>query len=386
MIDRFRRLPPFAQALAFVTACVAAVAIPVGGYLLVDELGSDDDSVPSGPAKQTLKKAMWGSTVLPNGKSLFPIYADLGVGIYQSQIHWELIAPKRPKNPTDPDDPAYTWPAGLAQAIKDAKRNGIETMLMPIGAPAWSNGGHKDWWFAPKNPADWADFMTAASKRYPSVNLWMIWGEPNRAPNFQPLTPAASRTGPLNKKEQVGPRLYAQIVDAAYEALHAVNPKNKVIAGNTFTSAGPDAIYPYQWLRYLRLPNGKPPRMDMWGHNPYGFKKPDLDKPSSRESSVSWGDLEDFAAAIDKVYPDQELPLYLSEWGVPTGFEDKDLLYKVEDDEAEDWIETGLEIARDWDRIYTLGWVHPLDTDRSSQGLMDPEGEPKPSYDAYKGA
>jgi hypothetical protein len=125
--------------------------------------------------------------------------------------------------------------------------------------------------------------------------------------------------------------------------------------------------------------------MDMWGHNPYGFRKPDLDKPSNRAGSVSWGDLEDFAAAIDKVYP-QELPLYLSEWGVPTGFEDKDLLYKVEDDEAEKWIEAGLEIARDWDRVYTLGWVHPLDSDRSSQGLMDIEGEPKPSYDAYKGA
>jgi hypothetical protein len=382
LTERIRDLPAGVAALAFIAACVAVVAIPIGIYEIGRSVLGGDDSA-SGPAKQTLKKAMWGETEFPNGKSLFPTYADLGVGIYQSQVHWDQIAAKKPKDPTDPQDPAYIWPGGLEQTIKTAERNGITTMLMPIGTPPWANGGRPMIW-TPTKPSDFADFTTALAKRYPSVHLWMIWGEPNRAPNYQPLTPAVDRVGPLNKAQQVAPRNYAELVDAAYGALKEASPENKVIGGNTFTSAGPDAIYPYQWLKYMTLPDGSRPRMDMWGHNPYGFREPSLDHPSNRPSTVSWGDLEHLTEELDKAFPGPPLKLYLSEWGVPIGFKDKDLLYEEDEETGEEWIHAAYEIARDWDRIYTLGWVHPLDTDRSSQGLMDPEGNKKPSYEFYK--
>ncbi|MGZ5340246.1 MAG: hypothetical protein ACXWED_02400, partial [Solirubrobacterales bacterium] len=335
-------------------------------------------------APQTLKKAMWGETQFPNGKSLFPTYRDLGVGIYQTQIHWDQIAPRRPARPTDSKDRAYEWPAGLDQTIAEAGRNGITVLIQPIGTPRWANGG-KSWQWAPNRPSDFANFATATAKRYPDVYLWMIWGEPNRAPNFQPLTPATNRTGPLNRAQQVGPQRYAELVDAAYGALKAVDPQNKIIAGNTFTSAGPDAIYPYQWAKYMVLPNGHRPRMDMWGHNPYGFRKPDLDHASNRPGTVAWGDLRQLADELDNdQFPNSPLPFYLSEWGVPIGFKDKDLLYEVPTKAGKKWIQAGYEIARDWDRIYTLGWVHPFDTDRSSQGLFDAKGNKKPSYGFYK--
>ena len=43
--------------------------------------------------------------------------------------------------------------------------------------------------WAPSNPADFADFLTAASRRYPGVHHWMIWGEPTKAAEL----PAAGR-------------------------------------------------------------------------------------------------------------------------------------------------------------------------------------------------
>jgi hypothetical protein len=79
------------------------------------------------------------------------------------------------------------------------------------------------------------------------------------------------------------------------------------------------------------------------------------------------------------------LKLFLSEWGVPTGFEDKDLLLEVDDESADKWIQAAFNIA-DWNRIYTLGWVHLTDTDRNSTGLLTEDGRPKPAFDYYKSA
>src|SRR5256885_5583691 len=52
---------------------------------------------------------------------------------------------------------------------------------------------------------------------------------------------------------------YAVILDAAYGALKGIDPSNVVIGGNTWSVCD---IRPLDWVRYLRLPNGDPPRLD----------------------------------------------------------------------------------------------------------------------------
>jgi hypothetical protein len=100
-----------------------------------------------------------------------------------------------------------------------------------IGAPPWANGG-KPWNWAPTNPKDYADFAIAASKRYPSVHLWMIWGEPSRGHDFEPLDPAKP-FAKLNVHQRSAPHRYARILDAAYGALKSVSHSNLVIGGMT---------------------------------------------------------------------------------------------------------------------------------------------------------
>jgi hypothetical protein len=368
-----RRLPAIS-----VAALALAVAAAVGGTATAARDSGQPTAKTS--ALPSAKKAMWGP-LSHNGLSLFPTYRDLRVGIYQTQLHWDQIAPTKPTNPTDPNDPAYQWPSYVDTALSEAA--GMKLQLMIIGTPPWANGGRDRIW-PPNQPSDFGDFATAAAKKYPSVNLWMIWGEPNRKPNFGPLVPVTRFKGPLTPAQQVAPRIYSQLLDAAYGALKAVSSANLVIGGNTYTAAGRDDVNTYQWIQNLRLPSGARPRMDLYGHNPYGFTKPNLKSKPSPRGTVTFSDVRRLARALDKArFPGPPIRLFLSEWGVPIGFKDKDLQYRLKVKEALQWIRAACKISR-WGRIYALGWVHPVDTERSSQGLLTGSLKQKPSYKVWK--
>src|SRR5215218_7609125 len=216
---------------------------------------------PAGAASR--KKLIWGPVEV-NGVSQFPIYHDLGAGIYQTTLDWSEVAPHRPHNPGDPADPAYRWPPEIDRAIEEARRYGMRVALTVMWSPRWANGGRPVQW-APK-PRRYARFVRAASRRYPDVRLWQIWGEPTRMSNWQPL----------KEFETAGPRRYARVLDAAYGALKRQSPRNLVIGGNTFTTGH---VTPLAFIKAMRLPGGRRPRMDLYGHNPFSARPPALRKP-----------------------------------------------------------------------------------------------------------
>ena len=210
---------------------------------------------PSGA--QAFSKAMWGD-VYRNGVNQFPLYRQLGVSIYEGDLPWATIAPTRAQTPSNPHDRAYRWPAEIQQAVAQAQRFHIRVLLQIIGAPRWANGGHA-WNWAPR-PAAFATFAQAAARRYRSVHLWMVWGEPSRRANFLPETAAVpGRT--LDRAQHVAPHNYAEMLDSAYGALKRVSKRNLAIGGSTYTTGD---IHTLQWIQNLRLPNGRPPRMDIY--------------------------------------------------------------------------------------------------------------------------
>jgi hypothetical protein len=139
------------------------------------------------------KKAIWGPLEMADGSSALPVYQKLGVRYLQVSLAWSAIAPSRPARPRDPSDPAYRWPPGLDNNVRAARKRGIRIAFMASSSPSWANGGRTAEW-APRNRA-FANFLTAAARRYPGVRHWMIWGEPNRKDAFRPL-PANRRKGP----------------------------------------------------------------------------------------------------------------------------------------------------------------------------------------------
>lgn len=335
----------------------------------------------SSPARASATKAIWGPAI-HDGASLFPTYRDLGVKIYEDHLYWYLTAPRRPRNPLNPNDPAYIWPAEVTRAVSEAKRYHMQVALQIVGAPEWANGG-KPWNWAPENPQDYADFAIAAAKRYPSVHMWMIWGEPSRQHNFEPLTPAP-RFAHLDAAEQVAPHLYARILDAAYGALKGVSLANVVIGGMTYTTGN---ISTQQWIENMRLPDGRPPRLDMYGQNPFSFREPNLSNPPSPEQSIDFSDLPRLAQLVDRYLgrPGNPHPkLFLSEWTIPTGVDDEFDFYVNPSLQAK-WITAGLRIASSWPRIYAVGWIHLYDNPpETSGGLLYANGTKKPGYFAWK--
>jgi hypothetical protein len=337
----------------------------------------------SAAAPQTLKKSVLGAPA-QNGTDLLPAYRDLGVGVWQTSLRWDTVALSRPASPTDPSDPAYLWPPELGPAIDEAVSLGMQVSITLSATPRWANGGLSPRW-VPTNPTDFANFAAATSKKYPSVHLWMIWGEPNRSANLAPFT-GSRPTGPLTPAQQLAPHNYAQILDASYGALKSVNPANLVIGGNTYLSGGTNVIQPYQWIKNLVLPDGSRPRLDMYGHNPYGYRRPSLKGPPSHGGQVDFVDLPRLVKAIDRVFPNTP-PLFLSEWGVQASKTGKrsDLGFALTFKRQAKWIHDAFRIARGWDRVYTMGWPHAVATEISPNGgLLDINGNPTPTYYAFK--
>jgi hypothetical protein len=332
-------------------------------------------------ASAAAAKAIWGPSAR-DGRSLFPIYRELGVTIYQDDLFWNQIAPRKPKHQRDPRDPAYVWPTEVSRAITEAKRYGMQVALQIIFAPGWANGNKPPRW-ATFNPRAYSNFAIAAARRYPSVRLWMIWGEPSRSHDFRPLTPAKPYF-PLNARQKIAPHLYSRFLDAAYGALKSVNPANLVIGGMTDTAA---SISPRQWIENMRLPNGKPPRLDMYGHNPFSIRAPDLENPPSPNQQIDFSDLGRLSELVDANLGRPENPhpkLFLSEWTIPTA-PDLEFNFHVEQRVQAAWITDAFRIGAQDPSIFAIGWIHLYDElPQAAGGLIEGTGRKKLGFFAWK--
>ena len=322
---------------------------------------------------------------MPDGSSAFPVYGDLGVRVFQAQLNWNDVALTRPARPADPTDPAYRWPTALDDAVRQGRRYRILVALMVKGSPPWANGGRSPEW-VPRD-SDYARFLVAASRRYPYVRHWMIWGEVNRPAVFRPLP----------RNSPVGPRRYAKLLQAAYRALKHRRARNVVIGGMTFSYGD---VLPRDFLRWMRLPNGRPPALDWYGHNPFTKRFPRLgyyrSYPGYKGRDLS--DIDTFSEEIHRTYRGSYMRfrrrgprLWLSEFTVSSDRPNYAFDFFVSRREQARWLTAAYRIARRAPYVAGLGWIGLLDDPptvprAANMGLMTWDGRPKPAYHAYRRA
>lgn len=335
-------------------------------------------------ANFSAKKAIWGPVTV-GGKSEFPVYHRLGVGIYEMGLNWRKVAWRQPRHPSNPRDPRYRWPAEVTYAIHQAARYHMRVLLQVIFTPRWANG-RRSGSHPPIHVRALAQFLTAAARRYPSVHLWMIWGEPDRAGSFALTRHVPITATHLTPAEARAPHVYAQMLDASYGALKAVSRRNLVIGGNTYTWGN---ISTHQWIKNLRLPNGRPPRMDLYGHNPFCFRAPNLSDPLSGHGAYDFSDVARLSRLVNTnlARPGHRLKLFLAEWTIPTSRFDPEFNFWVLPRVGVQWIRDAFRIVHRSSFIYALGWI-PLFDGRGrhgiSGGLFTARGRPTPFYRAFK--
>ena len=363
-------------------------------------------------------KAIWGPVTYPAGNSncpsgtkcsAFPTYKQIGADNYEMQVPWDRVALRRPANPRDPNDPAYTWPTYADQAAQQAAQYGMSVTILVQGTPAWANGSKGRQW-VPDKMQDYADFMYAASLRYPSVHQWMVWGEVNYGANFQPMP----------EHSPVGPRTYAQLCDLAYVALKQASPANVVIGGDTLNANVP--VSPAEFIRWARVGKGKkkrPPRLDWWGHNPFEGRFPDIRQPALN-NLIGLSDADTLHKLLKKAYVGKKRkgrksrkatasahvskngkkkkkarrhtpPIWFSEYSVLSGHPAHFWLgFYVSDQEQAQWVGAAYQLVNSVPYVAGLGWYRlddePEASGSANWGLVTYTGQQKASYGAYVAA
>ncbi|MDP8908045.1 MAG: hypothetical protein M3N47_02785 [Chloroflexota bacterium] len=161
-----------------------------------------------------------------------------------------------------------------------------------------------------------------------------------------------------------------------YGQLKAQRRSHVVIGGNTYVTG---EIRPIDWVRNMKLENGRPPRMDLYSHNPFSFREPNLRNPPSVQGLVDFSDL---GRPRHK-----RITLFLSEFTIPTG-PDIEFNVHVAPKTQSKRITSAFRVARKLDAD-TLGRIHlrdepPIVGGTSIQGgLLRHDGKHKPGFYAF---
>jgi hypothetical protein len=216
---------------------------------------------------------------------------DAHIRVVRIPTAWVSIAPNKPLNPALHQDPAYHW-GPLDRRVAELTRRGLEPLVVLYAAPEWaksstSNGSKR----LTPNVDDFATFAAAAAHRYSGqtpgiarVRNWQLWNEPNLRTYLDPSDAVAQ---------------YRAMVKAAYPAVHAAAPGNRVVAG----ALAPYAAYagdiaPLRFMRELLcMSAGSHPKptckasvpFDVWSHHPYTNGGPNRSARAADDASL--GDL-----------------------------------------------------------------------------------------------
>ena len=228
----------------------------------------------------------------------------LGVQIVRYTIRWDQVARRTPTSPGSPADGAYDWniPDSVLKTVHQA---GIDAVVTLYGTPRWANGGAGPN-IVPDSKTALAAFARAAALRYPWVNRWLVWNEPNQRIWLRPTSP----------------RVYTQmLLNPAYAALHAVRPGILVGGGVTAPRGNTGGVSPVDWLRGMAAAGA---RLDAYASNPYPLN-PRSETPWSGGCtscrSFTMANLPTLLADVQRFFPGKRV--WLTEYGYQTNPPDR---------------------------------------------------------------
>lgn len=216
----------------------------------------------------------------------------------------------------------------------------------------------------PSDPQDFEDFFAAALERYPDIDAWEIWNEPNLGFFWRPAPDVGG---------------FVQLLREADEARDRVGSDAKLVSGG-LSSTGQD---PFGWFDEMAR-RGAFDHVDGFAIHPYGRGAPDARKsfflqlPRFRERLVALGR--------------PEIGVWVTEYGSPNTTTATSYGPPRSAEEQAENLRLAYSLVSEWPWVRNLTWYELQEGCEDGAdpecrfGLLRSDFAPKPGWDALKQA
>ncbi|MFZ0835133.1 MAG: cellulase family glycosylhydrolase [Mycobacterium sp.] len=291
--------------------------------------------------------------------------AAMGIKWIRVDLSWANIQPD--------SHSGYRWELFDRVADAAAKR---DLQLLPIVSytPPWARpDGCPTEKCAPADPGEFAEFAGEAASRYREVTTWEVWNEENSQVFWQP---------------HPDPVAYSTLFELTADSLRGSNPAAKVLIGGlAITEPDRGGISPRDFVGAL-IDSGAVDAADGVAIHPYTY--PNL--ASARGPWVGQGQhASSSVQGVRDVFRRAgvpELPVWITEYGAPTGGEPGSDDHVTEMRQAQIAFDAVKTAAAD-SGVAALMWYTYRDSGadtadpESHYGLRRADGSAKPAYDAF---
>jgi beta-xylosidase len=283
----------------------------------------------------------------------------LGLQWTRLDLHWDRIEPQSGQFRWDVMDPL------MAEASKRGLK--MEAYLVgsaPFATSAPAGSANSDQ-YPPRDPAVYANTLAVLAKRYPNVQAWQVWNEPNLPSFWRP---------------REDPAAYGRLLTTSYDVLRRQAPERDVVLGGmAYYSQMPTR----GGLMIEALASGGLYRRDViTAYHPYSLY-PEGDDPAKR----------DFIARVQQAHPALRNAgarrIWADEWGWSSYAGPKEEQPIIGEVGQADYVLRRLALmsALDYDKVFLFA-LSDLD-DRATPrdrryGLLDEQANPKLVYAVLK--
>lgn len=135
---------------------------------------------------------------------------DLGLEWTRIDLHWDIMEPQQGQLRT----------AELDELTQTLSTRQLKAEMYLVGSPDFASSGPfgvaNRGAYPPRDAALYASSLVKFASRYPSVQAWQVWNEPNLPSYWQPFE---------------DPERYARLLQASVEAMRSQAPGREVVMG-----------------------------------------------------------------------------------------------------------------------------------------------------------
>lgn len=291
--------------------------------------------------------------------------SDLGARWLRVDINWAQIQHSGPSS--------YHW-EGIDRLVRRARARGMNVLGAFMYSPDWARPPGAPVTWGP-DPGQFAAFARRAAAHYSAlgVHAFEIWNEPNIRGFWAPAPDVAA---------------YTRLLEAAYPAIKAADPKATVLTGGTAPAGDYGGDYaPITFLEGIYA-NGGGGSFDAVGHHPYCWPA----YPGDRHDWSAWYQMYGTNPSLRSVmaaHGDSGKEIWATEFGAPTN--------GPRGSHVSEAVQARM-ISRGYSLWRRYEWAGPMfafqtrdqgtrtDTRENFFGLLRHDWSPKPAYHAYRQA